>query len=237
MSANELEALAEVQELDRRADQLRHRRANLPETAARRAIEGELAAARAEAERCSTRRRALEELRDDGERTTAANDARRRQLERKLAGASSTREADALTGELAALRARQSTLDDAVLAALEGLDDLEVALAALEPRLGELAAGAAEAARTEAVALAVVDAELAETVERRSAAAAGVEASLLRRYETLRARLDGVGLARVVERRCSGCNLALPSAELEALRHLAPGELGECSQCGRMLLS
>jgi hypothetical protein len=236
MSANELAALVHVQDLDLRADQARHRRSHLPETADRRSLEADLGRVTAEHEQLTERHRAHTRVRDDGEATTVANGRQRQQLDRKLAGASTAREADALTAELAALAARQSTLDDAVLEALVALEELEESLAALVPRRADLEAGLEAARAREAAAVAVVDAELAALARERANALEGVGAELQRRYEALRSRLGGIGLARVVERRCSGCNLLLPSAELEELRRLAAGEAGECSQCGRLLV-
>jgi predicted nucleic acid-binding Zn-ribbon protein len=236
MGADDLSHLLAVQDLDTRADQLRHRRAHLPEASARRSVEDAHTASRAEADQLERRRADLAAIRDAGEATTAANARQRQSLDRKLAAASSSREADALTAELAALAARQSALDDEILDALMTLETLDDEVGTLARRLDDLAARLLVARADEALAAAVVDAELDDVVSQRAAAAAAVPAGLLGRYEALRRRLGGVGVARVVERRCGGCNLALPSAEIEALRHLPAGEPGECTQCGRMLV-
>ena len=80
---------------------------------------------------------------------------------------------------------------------------------------------------------AVVAAELSTLEASRSIEAARLPADLLERYETLRARLGGVGAARLVGNRCDGCHLELPSAEVDRIRHLPPGEVVTCDQCGR----
>jgi predicted nucleic acid-binding Zn-ribbon protein len=234
--ASAVTALLALQDLDTRADQLRHRRAHLTETVSRAELEAAETASRAEHDQVDSRRRELVTIRDEGEATTQVNDRHRRDLDRKLSAATTAREADALSAELASLAERQSSLDDHVLEALVELEDVEDRLGVLARRLDDLAARLVVARADEAVAAGVVEAELDDLAAQRTGLVAAVPEALLARYERLRARHRGIGVARVVERHCSGCNLAVPSAELEELRHLPPGEVGECGQCGRMLV-
>ncbi|MHB8671421.1 MAG: zinc ribbon domain-containing protein, partial [Acidimicrobiales bacterium] len=78
--------------------------------------------------------------------------------------------------------------------------------------------------------------ELEAQVAARAAAAHGIPAALIERYEALRARLDGVGAARLVHGTCSGCHLALPATELDRLRRQPPDAVVFCEQCGRILV-
>jgi uncharacterized protein len=59
---------------------------------------------------------------------------------------------------------------------------------------------------------------------------------LLATYERLRARLGGVGVARLVGTHCDGCHLTLSAVELDRVRHLPDGEVYTCEQCGRILV-
>ena len=70
----------------------------------------------------------------------------------------------------------------------------------------------------------------------RSTLAVKVSPELLDEYERLRARLGGIGAARVVRGACSGCNLALSATELDHLRHAPDGAISHCEQCGRILV-
>ncbi|MFT3854935.1 MAG: C4-type zinc ribbon domain-containing protein [Ilumatobacteraceae bacterium] len=54
-------------------------------------------------------------------------------------------------------------------------------------------------------------------------------------YDRARRQFDGVAVAHLDGVRCSGCHLDLARADLDALRALPPGEVGECPQCGRFL--
>ena len=56
------------------------------------------------------------------------------------------------------------------------------------------------------------------------------------RIRLLRAKLGGVGAARLVNGRCTGCHLTLPATELDRIRREPPDALIRCDQCGRVLV-
>jgi hypothetical protein len=82
----------------------------------------------------------------------------------------------------------------------------------------------------------VLDAELATLRMSRGLAADRLPEDLASRYEVIRARSGGVGAARLVGNRCSGCHMELAAMEVERLRRLPPDELVTCEQCGRILV-
>ena len=81
-----------------------------------------------------------------------------------------------------------------------------------------------------------IDAELASEVEQRAAPAARVDPDLLAEYERLRARLGGIGVAKLEHGTCMGCRMKLPATELDRLKHQPPDALVHCDQCGRILV-
>ncbi|MDQ3896364.1 MAG: C4-type zinc ribbon domain-containing protein [Actinomycetota bacterium] len=87
-----------------------------------------------------------------------------------------------------------------------------------------------------AEAQAAIDDDLASQLEARQASAASIPADLLSLYEQLRAHLDGVGAAPLVNGRCGGCHLALPATEVDRLRKEPPESLVRCDQCSRILV-
>jgi len=233
----DLHVLLVLQQQDTAADQLRHRRATLPERAlvagleAERArLDGELTTAAAERDRLGARQERLE-----GD--VATTEDKRRTLERRLGATSVPREAQAMSDEIDGLKARQSGMEDELLELME----------ALEPLDGRLAEGGGERAQLDerltvaraalAAAEAGVDSELAAVGAARTQAAAPIPKPLLDRYERLRARLGGVAVATLDGPRCTGCNLVLPLLELERVRAAAPDALVECEQCGRILVT
>lgn len=232
------ETLLEVQASDTAADQLRHRRAHLPEReqmAALTARAGELQARIADV---TGRRAVVLRRQEELEEAAAACGRRVKEIEGRLYSGqvSATKDIMAMTAEVTSLQARRSSLEDELLAALEEDEPLAAELAALEEAMAALRAEGlqVQAAITEAEA--GIDAELAEVEGGRRDLAATVPDELLATYEKLRARLGGEGAARLSGRSCTGCHLTLPAQELDRIRHLSPDALVLCDQCGRILV-
>jgi uncharacterized protein len=237
-TAGPLETLLAVQDLDTAIGQLRHRRAGLPERsrlAAVRARLSELATGAASAE---TARQELATRQADLEGHIASTMARRHAIEQRLYAARGTasRDLQAMDEEIRHLAQRQSELEDAELELMVEQEPLDAALLAFDVERKELVSIADEVSRALAATEAVIDGELSERVTARTAAADSLPEELRDRYETLRARMGGTGAARLVGNRCSGCHLELPSMEVERIRHLPPGTVLTCDQCGRILV-
>jgi predicted nucleic acid-binding Zn-ribbon protein len=127
-------------------------------------------------------------------------------------------------------------LEDQVLEILEVREPLDAQVADVTAQIGAIEARARSAATELAAAEAVIDRELEQLAGERSRAAEGIPADVLATYERLRARLDGVAVARLSGNHCDGCHLALPAAELDRIRHLPAQALVTCDQCGRILV-
>jgi hypothetical protein len=70
----------------------------------------------------------------------------------------------------------------------------------------------------------------------RATEAALLPAALADRYEVLRQRLKGSGVARLVGHQCGGCHLELSSGEIERIKAQSPDTVVTCDQCGRILV-
>lgn len=233
-----LETLLAVQERDLALDRLGHRRAALPERR-------ELARVRAALAALEERERAVDGARGElvGRQRRLESDVesmgrRVRDIEGRLYGGtvSASRELTAMAEEVESLRRRQSGHEDEILALMEQVEPLDAELGALVDRQAELEAEAASIGAAIADAEAAIAAEEAVEREAREALAAQLPPALSGQYERLRARLGGIGAARLVNGSCTGCHLALPAAELERLRHLDSGAFATCEQCGRILV-
>jgi len=228
--------LLELQRLDTLTDQLRHRRAHLPERAPAEAAAVAVAA---------LDRRSAELVRRDGELTAAIvgleHDSEdltthRARLEAQLKTVIAPREAEALMHEIETIKSKRDALDERELEHLEeqsAIADEQNAIAANRPecqRVGDEAAAvlaAAEAAvETEASAAVVARAELVERID----------AATLADYERRRQRHGGVAIARLDHRRCTGCHLDLAPGEVDQVRATPAGEWTDCPECGRMLV-
>lgn len=238
MSSPALDALLAVQDRDTALDQLRHRRASLPERAALNALEDAIAGvdaalldARAKQGDAAGRQAHLE-------REVGAVDARITEVEKRLYGGtvSASRELTAMSEEVEHLKARRSQLEDRELEVMEEREPLDAEVARLEAERTALSAQADDAADALVRAEAEVDREIAAVSDARSSAAADVPAELTATYEKLRVRLGGVGAARLVGSSCSGCHLALPATELDRIKKSGPDAVVFCDQCGRILV-
>lgn len=227
-----------VQELDTAADQARHRvdqhpaRRRLGEIVERRRAVG---ARRADA---AGRRDEVAGRQQHLEDELAAAESRRGEVSARLYGGSvsASRDLQAMAAEVEALSARASELEDAALAVLDEREPLDAAVDQLDADDGVLATEEDDARAELAVAERELRAELADLGERRAEAAAALPPDLVVTYDRLRSRLGGVGAARLVGGRCTGCHLALPATELDQIRKLPPGAVVTCDQCGRILV-
>lgn len=238
MTEGPLDTLLEVQAHDTRLDQLRHRRDTLPERKELRSVEerraalaAELAEVQARVDDLTGRQHRLEE------RIAAAAD-RRHVIEQRMRSGelSASRDLQAMDHEVHQLGARQSEFEDEELALLEEEEPLD---AVLEEHRKTAAALDADRQRLQAAVAAAeqeLRAELVDEQALREAAAAALPAELNQRYESIRSRRDGVGVARLVGERCEGCHLSLPSVDVERIRNLPPDQFATCPQCDRILV-
>lgn len=238
MSRADLAKLLALQDLDTSIDRHRHRQANLPERAELAAIDAEAAALRPQITEATAARDDVAGRQAALEAELAATEERAAAVNKRLYGGevSASRELSAMAADVESLKARASALEDRVLELLEEAEPLDGRLADLQTRATTLAGRRQEVADALAAAEAVVAGELAETEKARAAEAVGLPETLLSTYDRLRARLGGVGAARLVGDHCDGCHLKLPATELDRIRHLPDGEFVTCDQCGRILV-
>ena len=227
-----------VQEHDLAVDRLVHRRETLPERAELAAVEDEAAAVDAKLGDAAGRRDELERRQTRLEEEVAAVERRITEVDRRLYSGevSASRELQAMAAEIEALKRRRSDIEDQALSVMEEREPVDAEVSELEAQrlaLDERAEGVQAAiARTEAV----IDAELAVERETRSELAAALPPDLATQYDRLRARLGGIGAARLVSGSCTGCHLTLSAIELDRIRRAPADTVQHCEQCGRILV-
>ena len=238
MSTPELDALLALQDLDTHIDQERHKRAHLPQRAELSDLESVAAQAGATRSELAAALAEVSGRQLAAERDLKVTEDRVVQVNKRLYGGTVTasRELQAMASDVESLRKRASETEDKVLALMEERDPLDSKLAALDGELADLAERQEDLRQALAGAESEVDAVLVALEAGRPEAAAAVPRQLLATYERLRARLDGVAVARLIGGRCDGCHLSLPAMELDRIRHQAPASLEHCEQCGRILV-
>ena len=226
-----LEQLWSLQQVDSRLAAARSSRAALDDgTALRTEVDTTRAAAAAAAARLHECQAAIK----DHELQLAGTEAKQRKIEGDLYGGrvSNPKELASLQEELAMLARTRDHLEDRILGLLDQVEILsgqastaEATRTALERRL------AAHLAEYEA-ARSRLDGEIETLTGERSAAAARVEARLLRRYEGIAAQEGGLGIVPIQNGRCGGCHNALPTDFVARVRD---GQIVICERCRRIL--
>lgn len=227
-----------MQQLDAKADHLRHQRATLPELAE---IESLETSRRSLFDRVRDQRIIVDDLSSAQAKADADVDqvkARRtRDRDRMDQGLiTSPKDLERMQHELVSLERRISTLEDEELEVMEQLeeaqrllDSLTAELSGADERMTVLVAG-------RDVRAVELDADLAALETERAPMIEGVPADLLALYEKLRANRRGVGAAELRQRRCTGCHLSIDNAEIEVIRKAASDLVIRCEECSRILV-
>lgn len=233
-----LSVLLAVQDHDTTIAQLHHRRATMEERRHLVEVEAALASMAKEAAELDRRRQALLARQAELEEQIGAVTARRQALEDRMYAdrGSAARDLQAMDAEIHQLTSRKAEMEEVELAVMEEQEPVEADLARLADQRSQLEAAADTLRVATAAADAVIAAELSTLEASRAVEATRLPADLRERYDALRARLGGVGAARLVGNRCDGCHLELPSAEVDRIRHLPAGTVVTCDQCGRILV-
>src|SRR5436190_9028868 len=233
-----LEDLLVVQEHDSAADRLRHKLETLPEKARLIEIDQALAGVDTSLAEVGSRRDEVVRRQQRHEDELASVEAKITEVDKRLYSGtvSAPRELQAMEADVASLKRHRSDIEDQVLEAMQDREPLDADVASLEQQRADLEQEAEQLRQTIAAESKDIDAQLAAELEARSAAVAGIPNDLLSQYERLRATQGGIGAARLVGGRCSGCHLTLPATELDRLRHQEPDTVVLCDQCGRILV-
>jgi predicted nucleic acid-binding Zn-ribbon protein len=230
--------LLAVQEHDTAVDQLRHGRATLPERAQLDALAERLVTLEATVAEIGGRRDEVARRQQKLEDELASLEEKLVMLEKRMYSGSITapRELQAMQADAEALKRRQSSLEDQVLESMGEREPLDLQLDGLDADRRALDTESSGLRAAIAEAESAIDAELASEEAARDRAIAAIPPDLLSLYEDLRARLGGIGAARLVKGSCTGCHLALPATEVDRIKRESPDVVIRCDQCGRILV-
>jgi predicted nucleic acid-binding Zn-ribbon protein len=172
----------------------------------------------------------------DSELKLETVETKRKSYQQKLYQGSVTnaRELANIEKEIEALGRQQSDLDGKILELME-----EVEQAQAETSVADAKAHAAEGHRTEILAsfrsrYDALALELSALAQQREAAAAGVEdKAAFKRYDSIRVKASGVGIAKIEGDTCGGCHMKLSSTLIKTVKEQA--QIQTCENCGRLL--
>jgi len=223
--------LAQLQEIDLKIDSSRD------ETLA---LENEIQSLEAKAEekqleisQLKTELAALDEEKQVLEENLSTESDSISRSEARLREIKTQKEYQAVSKEIAAAKKVKADLEEQILQKITRCDELKVLIEEKEGQLREFEANATVRknefkARIE---------QLAETIASdgaaREEAAKGVAPSMIKRYETLRERRQGLAIAEAKSGSCLGCNMNLPPQLFNSL--FKEENLVICPHCQRML--
>ncbi len=230
--------LLAVQELDSRADHLRHQRTSLPEIVRI----AELETGRGDVDdRLRDARIVVDDLTVEQKKADAdveqVKTRRKRDRDRMDQGLiSNPKDLERMQHELESLERRINSLEDAELEIMEKLEEAQGTVDTLTAQLAETDGQIAELAVARDGRWVEIDASLAEAETARAVAVEGMPEDLLALYERLRTQKGGVGAAALRARQCGGCQLTIDAAELGVIRAAAADEVVRCEECQRILV-
>lgn len=230
--------LLDVQELDSRHDQLRHRLATLPQiaelkelTAQRTALDNAVRDARILVDDLTREQKRAD---TDVEQVKARRKRDQDRMEQGLI--SNPKDLERMQGELVSLERRISELEDTELEVMEKLEEAQSELDSLTGRLADLDEKIAATTQVRDEAKAEIESQLAETVAERKVTVGDMPEDLMSLYTRLREQKGGVGAAALRARSCGGCSLQLNSSELADIAKTPSDEVLRCEECNRILV-
>lgn len=177
-------------------------------------------------ERIQTRRRELRSFEGD----LAGVESDLSTLEAKLFGGEvqNPKELAGLNERLLSGKRTKSELEEKVLECLEAIEGLEAELGDSDTEIKRLTDGLRKAQKALGVAQKSWQVERERLERERASLRNGVEASWLKKYDSLHGRHAGRPVAKVENRTCTGCHVTLPTSAKAS-------ESAYCPNCGRLL--
>jgi predicted nucleic acid-binding Zn-ribbon protein len=230
--------LLDLQDLDSRADQLRHQRRSLAEHAVlaelsglRATLEGQVQDARIAVDDLTTEQTKVDA---DVEQVKARRQRDQQRIDQGLV--SNPKDIQRMQQEMVSLERRISSLEDDEIEVMERLEEAQGTLDTVTAQLADTdeKITAATSARDEKTA--EIDRSLGEVESQRGPVVSEIPADLLALYDRLRESKGGVGAALLRARSCSGCMLGLDNAEVATIRGAADDDVIRCEECSRILV-
>lgn len=146
---------------------------------------------------------------------------------------SNPKELESMEKEIAMLDRNGDKLETRILELMDAIQEQKQTVSAIESRLDQLKTDLAAKVEVFNSKSNELNEVISKATEARVPVAATVDEILLRRYESLRARMNGIALAKVENDRCGVCHVALTPYSVRILKDEEEPSL--CESCGRIL--
>lgn len=230
-------AILELQRLDNQLASLTQREATLPETVALSTVTIKRNNIRdlriaAETERADVKRELLRAEADVEQIVTRIN----RDEARLLSGKSTPKELEQTQHELVTLNARRVELEEAELAIMLTVEDLNSRISELISEEDSLNNEISECEVRYENAMTLLINERGTVNNERSQVSSAISAELIKLYSKLASDNNGNGAALLVGNECKGCHLTVNATEVARIATLAADEVVRCEQCHCILV-
>ena len=226
-----LTALIALQTLDSAADAARRRLSDFP--AAEQELAAKVAAAAAEVEAAKTAAAANQTSRRALEKDVAGVDARLAKFDDHKAAVKTNHEYTALLHEISTAKTDKDALEEKILVLMDEADGLAAGVKRAESALAAIKKESDAARAAMAAERGGLDAELARLAGERAREAAGVDASVLAKYEQLLKGRRGIAVARMDGEICTACHVRLRPHVTQQVRR--NDSIVQCDSCQRIL--
>jgi uncharacterized protein len=171
----------------------------------------------------------------EAEWTLEELDQRLRTQEQRLYGGAVTnpKELYALQQEVQHLRAQQNRQEEMALEIILATESLQEAANSKAEALRQAEERWAETNAAGVIHRDQLEAKRQELQTKREQFVSGIDAELLKRYETLKRTKQGRAVSKVEQNSCQWCRVILTHSEIQRVRVSADLQL--CSNCGRIL--
>jgi len=156
-------------------------------------------------------------------------------FEKQLYGGSivNPREVESIEKEIAMLKRQHATFDERILELMDLVPAAKAVSDKIEAAIAEKQKVVAEKRKAAVGVKAQLEADFKQKTAARPEAAKEVSPSLLARYEAIRPKHDGIGMAEIVKsRQCGGCGTLLPE---RTLQNAVDDKVVTCETCHRIL--
>jgi predicted nucleic acid-binding Zn-ribbon protein len=229
----QLKALYALQQIDTGLEAVRKELAALDNGAA---LRQQITAAEAQAKRMRDELAKVEADLQDAELKLKSVEQKKAAFEKRLyEGKASPKELSGMEKEIEMLGRSREQLDEQILALYDRVDQQRNKVKDLEARISAAGQRLEQITRKFEAETERLQQEKRRLEAERPKVAAGIDAALVRRYDTIRAHAGGIGIARVMDGRCGGCHVGLTEYLRRKIHE--DGEPLTCENCGRFLIS
>jgi predicted nucleic acid-binding Zn-ribbon protein len=229
---HQLRALWELQQIDLKVLEFEKAAATIPDQIAVR--ERELEVLRTELGALNAEADTLRKEQRDTEATIRDDSAKAQKWKRRLIDIRTPREYQALSREAEQLERQIRDLEERVLALMTDIEARDKVIAEKNEALREVENTVAAAVRKLRQSKLDLEVEATKAAEGRSAKVAELGPNLVKRYDKVRGRRQGVAVALLSGPNCSGCNVEVRPQLVVEIRKLETIEA--CPMCQRILV-